>query len=232
MNMKKLELIGERGSFSYANKGIENSIYIEDTYTFLDVHFSITGDKNSIIVGDATKLHELKIGIRGNGNTITIGKGCKIKGRLTIKGNNQSIVIGDRTTTMDIYCLSLEGKNITIGQDCMISYDVAVRTSDAHSVVSMDTNKRVNLAQDVSIGNHVWLAAHTIIQKGAVISDGSIVGARSIVTKAFEKPNCIIAGAPAKLLKENMTWDRARLKNPDFEFDTADTTLLEFGVVN
>jgi acetyltransferase-like isoleucine patch superfamily enzyme len=132
---------------------------------------------------------------------------------------------------MDIYALALEGKNITIGSNCMISYDVAVRTSDAHSVVSADSLKRINPAQDVVIGNHVWLAAHTLIQKGAKIGDGCIVGARSVVTKVFDEPNCVLAGVPAKVLKTNTTWDRARLK--DFEeLAEPDTTLLEFGAVN
>ena len=40
--------------------------------------------------------------------------------------------------------------------------------------------------------------------KNSKIPDGSIVAAKSIVTKAFDKKNGVYAGNPAKLAKQNI----------------------------
>ena len=45
-----------------------------------------------------------------------------------------------------------------------------------------------------------------VIAKGAKVNDGSVVGFGSIVNKKFEEKNILIAGAPAKKMKENIDW--------------------------
>ena len=49
--------------------------------------------------------------------------------------------------------------------------------------------------------------------KNTTIPNGCVVATRSIVTRNFEKENCIIAGSPAKVVKENISWDRQRPQN-------------------
>jgi len=44
------------------------------------------------------------------------------------------------------------------------------------------------------------------------IPDNTIVGAGSIVVGKFNKTNTIIAGVPAKIVKENIVW---RIENPE-----------------
>lgn len=46
------------------------------------------------------------------------------------------------------------------------------------------------------------------IGKNVKISDNSIVGWGSIVTRKFDEPNVIIAGIPAKVVKRGVNWDR------------------------
>ena len=69
---------------------------------------------------------------------------------------------------------------------------------------------RVGLNEDeeISIGNNVWIAARTMILKGSVIPDGSIVGAGSIVRKKFQQPHCLISGVPANISKEKVVWEK------------------------
>jgi acetyltransferase-like isoleucine patch superfamily enzyme len=47
--------------------------------------------------------------------------------------------------------------------------------------------------------------------KGSFIKDNSIIATGSVVTKAFEESNVIIAGSPAKIVKENVSWVRERI---------------------
>jgi acetyltransferase-like isoleucine patch superfamily enzyme len=53
----------------------------------------------------------------------------------------------------------------------------------------------------IIIGENVWVGEKSRIQKGVSIGDNSIIAAGSIVTKNVP-PNTIVAGIPAKIIKE------------------------------
>ncbi len=50
-------------------------------------------------------------------------------------------------------------------------------------------------------GNNVWIGSNATILPGVTIGDGAIIGANAVVTKDV-KENTIVAGVPAKLIKE------------------------------
>lgn len=52
----------------------------------------------------------------------------------------------------------------------------------------------------VAIGCNVWIGDHVVILGPAVIGEGAIIGANSVVRGNVE-PNCIVAGAPARVIK-------------------------------
>ena len=49
----------------------------------------------------------------------------------------------------------------------------------------------------------MWVGKDVKIGKNTRICSGSIVGWGSLVTKAFDTPNVLLAGVPAKVRKEN-----------------------------
>ncbi|MGS0525300.1 hypothetical protein ACU8V7_09025 [Zobellia nedashkovskayae] len=67
---------------------------------------------------------------------------------------------------------------VTIGVDCMFANTIDIRTGDSHSIIDIKSNKRINYAKNIIIGNHVWVGAHSSILKGATIADNSIVATR------------------------------------------------------
>jgi len=52
----------------------------------------------------------------------------------------------------------------------------------------------------ISIGNDVWLGAHVVVLPGAVIEDGAVVGANSVVSGHIPA-NAIAVGSPARVVK-------------------------------
>ena len=55
------------------------------------------------------------------------------------------------------------------------------------------------------IGNKVWIASGAMILPGITIGDGAIVAAGAVVTKDVPS-RCMVAGVPAKVIKENVDW--------------------------
>lgn len=46
-----------------------------------------------------------------------------------------------------------------------------------------------------------------MILKGAYIPNNSIVGAMSLVNKAFDEQNIMLAGTPARIINHDVSWD-------------------------
>lgn len=94
--------------------------------------------------------------------------------------------------------------SITIGDNCAIAGDVLIQDTDFHPI--LDENGREKpISKSIVIGNHVWICAHAIILKGVTIGDGAIVAAGAVVTKDVPA-RCVVAGNPAKVVRENVIW--------------------------
>jgi len=91
---------------------------------------------------------------------------------------------------------------ITIGNNVAISENVSIWDSDVHKVL----NNTHIVTKPIVIGNHVWIGTNSIILKGVIIGDNSIIAAGSIVTKNVPE-NSLVAGNPAKIIKQNIKWE-------------------------
>lgn len=58
----------------------------------------------------------------------------------------------------------------------------------------------------VTVGNNVWIGFGAVLLKGVSIGDNCIIGARSVVVKSIPA-NCIAAGCPARVVRENYAQD-------------------------
>lgn len=186
--------------------GKNNRIEKEACYLHT-VHFDIQGNDNVIRIAQEVQLTNLRIYIRGDRHTIEINENCCISGCLWIQENGGSIIIGKNTTIERAHLAALEGKSITIGEDCMLSHDIEFRTGDSHSILEVASGERINPAKDIRVGNHVWIGARSVILKGVTLGDDAIVGANSVVTKDIPA-RTIAVGTPARVIKEGTTWSR------------------------
>lgn len=192
-------------------KGLNNIVQTKNSFLKKSRTF-ILGNNNTITTGYKTILENCNVYINGNNNVIVIGDKVLLRDvELHIEDNDNEIFIENNTTfSGKTHLACIEGKRILIGKDCMFSSEVVIRTGDSHSIINM-SGERINPSQDVIIGNHVWLGNKTIVTKGAIISDNSIVGTGTIVTKEFKKNGVILAGSPAKVVKDNINWSRERI---------------------
>ncbi len=162
---------------------------------------------NSITIGKNFHGSDFSISVRGSGHHIIIGDDVALKGSLIVVGKHRMVRIGHRTSARGVSILARDA-NVSIGDDCLLSREIEIRASDVHKIYDIETKEHINPGKDVVIGNRVWIAARAFLSKGAQVPSGSVVGAMSFVNKAFGQENCVYAGVPAKMVRQNIRWKR------------------------
>jgi carbonic anhydrase/acetyltransferase-like protein (isoleucine patch superfamily) len=101
---------------------------------------------------------------------------------------------------------------IIIGDNNRFSNEVDVRCTDDHCVLDENGNV-LNRAESIIIGNDNWITRGVTILKNTVLLNESAIGTRSVFTKKMDRSNVVVAGNPARVVRENIKLDDER---PDF----------------
>lgn len=96
------------------------------------------------------------------------------------------------------YYQCLNGK-IFLGKGVYIAPNVGLITQN-HKLGSLTEHDE---PEDIIIGDHCWIGMNSIILPGVTLGRGVTVAAGSIVTKSFHQNDIVIAGNPARIIKEN-----------------------------
>lgn len=118
--------------------------------------------------------------------------------------NPKNIYIGDNTYINSGFIKSSDNAKIVIGNNCLISYGVHMRT-DQHNYDSKNETikNQGHTEKDIIIGNDVWIGYGVQIMNGVTIGDGAVIGAGSVVTKDVDS-YCVYVGIPARKIKERI----------------------------
>ncbi|MFC5703852.1 acyltransferase [Cohnella faecalis] len=108
------------------------------------------------------------------------------------------IEIGDHTflnRRSEVMCK----RHVKIGSHCAISWDVTITDTDYHAIEGTEPTR------PVVIGDHVWIGSRATILKGVTIGAGAVVAAGAVVSKDVPA-RTLVAGVPAKVVRENVSW--------------------------
>ncbi|BBD09132.1 acyltransferase [Desulfovibrio ferrophilus] len=190
-----------------AMRGEDNEIQHRDC-DFDNVTLDIIGNDNTIIFGRYARLRNTTLTLRGSGHRIHIGAHCEIEAlNLRLLHGKGLFAVGDGSFILEMEASIFEGTRCTLGRDCLVSRGVTIATGDAHSILDTETGQRLNPSDDITIGDHVWLGLEAMLLKGATIGADCVIGARAVVTGNIPSGS-LAAGAPAKALRQGITWDR------------------------
>ena len=93
---------------------------------------------------------------------------------------------------------------ISIGDNCAVSWACEIMDSDGH-YIKYDGKDTVS-KEPIEIRDNVWIGHSAIINKGVTIHDGSVVASGSVVVSDVP-PNTLVAGNPAEVVRENVSWE-------------------------
>ena len=96
------------------------------------------------------------------------------------------------------YFQAASDAHIRIGKGTCIAANVGIITAN-HDVTDLTRHMP---GKDVNLGKNCWIGMNCVILPGVTLGDGTVVGAGSVVTKSFLGGHCVIAGNPARIIKE------------------------------
>lgn len=124
----------------------------------------------------------------------TLGRGARVKctqGAQFKMGSGSYIADGGFVSV---------ASSLSIGKNCAISWEVQIIDNDGHR---LDGNTPT---QPIVIGDHVWIGSRAMILKGTELGDGCVVAAGAVVSGKFPSRS-LIGGVPAKVIRENISWE-------------------------
>jgi acetyltransferase-like isoleucine patch superfamily enzyme len=171
------------------NVSVDESAYLETTYSFL-LYRSELPEGLRIGRGSTTYLGTMfDVGPRGR---VSIGDFSLVHGAWFICDSH--IDVGDH---------ALISWNVVFMDSYGVSFDPAQRRKQLETV-PRELYRRMPRgapAKPISIGRNVWIGFDCVVVPGVTIGEGSIVGARSVVTEDVP-PFTIVAGNPARVIRQ------------------------------
>ncbi len=177
--------------------GTNNTVDLRNLKINGTVEIFIYGDNNKIIFQENTSVGDLL--------KIRIGNVSKNFG----KANNTELIIGKNTSfgSAEYTTYNCNAKCI-IGDNCMFAFGIQLFNTDAHPVFDFSSGAIINKVKGITIGEHCWIGANSTILKNTVLAEDTIIGWGSVVSGKHTVSHCALAGNPAKIVKENITWNK------------------------
>lgn len=158
-------------------------------------------------IGRRARLYGCRVIARGR---IVLGAGAELHDYafLDTQTAEGEIVIGSGTAIGPFTVIYGRG-GVYIGEGCSIAGQSMI-VSETH--VSRDLSRPLRAqgseSEPIHIGDDVWIGAQCTVLHGAVIGEGAIVGANSLVRGALPA-RVVAAGTPAKIIRGRADRDSA-----------------------
>lgn len=192
------------------DSGVNTRIEVQST-DFRGI-IRVNGSNNSIKIAKINRCGPLDISITGDNCHVDIGAMRRLGNLRAVLKSGGTISIKEKSTIESAYILA-DAAQVAIGRDCMISFNVTLRTTDAHGIYDLESGELQNPPAGIVLNDHVWLGQDSTVLKGAGIGKNSVVAAGSIVSRGLHPAHAIMAGTPARVIREGIVWDRRMTEN-------------------
>ncbi len=148
-------------------------------------------------------------------NNVKIGDNTKLSGNVKIFGSEKNIVEIGSSCYFGINTM-IEGYNakVLIGNNVSFAQNITLLTGSGPNASEVLQRIFPIIKQSISIGNHSWIGANSVIMPGVNLGNFCIVAANSFVNKSFSDYS-ILGGTPAKLIRRLTLNEIKKLKKND-----------------
>jgi len=163
-----------------------NTAYLGTSYSFQEYHSTVS---IGLRIGRGASLDKTVLDVGPNGQ-VSLGEFAFVSSARIIC--DSEVEIGD---------YALIGWNVVIMDNYRVPVDVERRRHELERS-SLQPERRLENeceSRPVRIGRNVWIGFEACVLPGVIIGEGSIVGARSVVTENVP-PFTVIAGNPARIV--------------------------------
>lgn len=188
---------------------IKKFILLMISYVFLSAKGIETNSGDVILLGFPI-IHKHK------GSEIKLGRGVSLisQSKYNFAGINRPVMlstvskdakieIGNNSGVSGLTIVS--ATSVKIGNNTLIGANTNIYDTDFHNIDPdvrlRQTDIKEAPTKRIIIGNNVWIGGGCTILKGVEISDESVIGAGSIVTRDVPKRE-VWGGSPAKFIKK------------------------------
>ena len=135
-----------------------------------------------------------------DGGRVVLGSGVSIGAGSQLVAQGGTISIG-RDSFIGIGCVLTSKIGLSIGRDALIAEYVTIRDQDHRFPIGKRIRESGFDCTPVLIGDDVWVGAKSTVLRGAKVGTGAVIGAHSLVRGGVAE-NTVVAGAPARMIKE------------------------------
>lgn len=133
---------------------------------------------------------------------LVIGKGTQIGSFTKIKASDGPLRIGAHVFIGSNCFISSHTAGVEIGEYAMISSNASIIGNDyEYDDLEIPICMQPQVSKGIDIGRNVWIGAGAVVLDGSRIGAGSIVSPNSVVSGKIPE-NSIVQGVPAKVIFE------------------------------
>jgi coenzyme F420-reducing hydrogenase beta subunit len=185
--------------FPYAHSVLDihpsAKIILENTIHFGGKSFKGSRQQSCLLMRAGTTLEFHESPRNRCGKEYAIFEGAEIE---IVNGGTLRFGNGYSNRNLSIMCAS----DVSFGDGTVIGRNVTVRDWNGAHIIVADSYRT---HAPVHMGDHCWIASGAHILAGVTVNDDSVVGAHSVVSKDVP-PKAVVAGNPAKVVREDMEW--------------------------
>lgn len=134
--------------------------------------------------------------------TIHAERDARIHATASIR-NAQNVYVGKNSHINHLCCVwAGENSKIILGDNLLMGPGVCIFSGNHSTIKGRPMTLQARKEESIVIGDDVWLGAHSIITAGTHIANGVIVAAGAVVTRSITQEGVIVAGIPAKIIRE------------------------------
>lgn len=130
---------------------------------------------------------------------VKLGKNVKIRSSIKLFGTGQ-LIIGDNCG-INSQVTIISSSKITIGNNVGLAPRTFISTGTHAIDVNTPRISSCDISKNVTIGDGCWICINATILPGVTLGKKCVVAAGAVVTKSFTEDKILIAGVPAKKIK-------------------------------